>query len=259
MAIVTNLEASKELLDTVDVLYIINEKDYDSRCGKQWRTRALYNAYPPFNISFVIDAQVYPCDAEAPNEVLRLFERSGIDLSMGNRRSRSNSIMGAGALIRASERMRQFWVETFLLMTRARVIDDQWAILMTLNRREKLLGISFRSLSFNWLFATHGVDSKGNLVGNGRCYRVSIPVTGRIRFANDGTSFCTLMNGKHNEFVNRTRVYFRKETCQTNGVGFHLAFAEEELKNLTSPNRSPSINWERFRSFSPTELFWPRR
>ncbi|KAK8828881.1 hypothetical protein WA538_000884 [Blastocystis sp. DL] len=258
VAIVTNLEAPQKLLDTVDILYQINEKDEDRHCGKQWRTRALYNAYPPFNISFVVDAQVYPCDAAAPNEILDLFDKSGVDLSMGNRKTRPGNIMGAGALIRASERMRQFWIETFKLMVRAHVTDDQWAIMSTRNRKGKQLNVSFRSLSFNWLFASHGVDNKGNFFGNGVCFRVSIPVTGRVRFANDNTYYCTFMNGKHNEYIHKTRAFYESRHCQTNGRGLRLAFSETEMTNLTSPYSSPPLQWEVFRNYSKTDLFWPR-
>ena len=201
---------------------------------------------------------MYPCDAAAPNEILDLFDKSGVDLSMGNRKTRPGNIMGAGALIRASERMRQFWIETFKLMVRAHVIDDQWAIMFTRNRKGKQLNVSFRSLSFNWLFASHGVDNKGNFFGNGVCFRVSIPVTGRVRFANDNTYYCTFMNGKHNEYIHKTRAFYESRHCQTNGRGLRLAFSETEMTNLTSPYSSPPLQWEVFRNYSKTDLFWPR-
>lgn len=187
-----------------------------------------------------------------------MFDKSGVDLSMGNRKTRPGNIMGAGALIRASERMRQFWIETFKLMVRAHVIDDQWAIMFTRNRKGKQLNVSFRSLSFNWLFASHGVDNKGNFFGNGVCFRVSIPVTGRVRFANDNTYYCTFMNGKHNEYIHKTRAFYESRHCQTNGRGLRLAFSETEMTNLTSPYSSPPLQWEVFRNYSKTDLFWPR-
>lgn len=259
VAIISNLNIPRELLDVVDVVYKMDPRDLGGRCGKQWATRMLYNAYPPFNVSFAIDTHVAPCDAAAPNEVLSLFEKSGVDLSMGNRRNYPGFIMGAGALFRANERMRQFWYEAYRAMVRRNNMDDQWAIVHMLRKKERQGGISFRSLSFNWLFAGHGVKANGNFYGRGHCYRVSIPVTGKVRFANGGVQFCKIMNGEHNEHINKLRAYYTEGACRTNGRGTHVVFSEEELKAMTSPRRYPDLQWKTFQDFPKDGLFWPRR
>ena len=259
VAVITNLNVPPDFFSIVDVVYRIHPRDLGGRCGKQWATRMLYNAYPPFNVSFAIDSHVAPCNAAAPNEILDLFEKSDVDLSMGNRRNYPGFIMGAGALFRANEKMRQFWYASYRAMVRQGNMDDQWAIVHMLKRRERDWNISFRSLSFNWLFAAHGVNNKGAFFGRGRCYRVSIPVTGRVRFANGGVSFCKVMNGEHDEYVDKLRAYFLSGYCRTKGHDFHLVYSEEELKRMTSPIPYPNLQWSTFQNFSKDGLFWPRR
>lgn len=126
-------------------------------------------------------------------------------------------------------------------MVRQGNMDDQWAIVHMLKRRERDWNISFRSLSFNWLFAAHGVNNKGAFFGRGRCYRVSIPVTGRVRFANGGVSFCKVMNGEHDEYVDKLRAYFLSGYCRT--------------KDMTSISCTRKRSWREWQARFPTRIF----
>ena len=74
-----------QLNDYIDVIYRIHEDDVPIMKGKQWYTRMLYNAYPPFRLNFVIDTHVYPCDRDSTIQLFSQFDKSQVDLSVGNR------------------------------------------------------------------------------------------------------------------------------------------------------------------------------
>lgn len=65
--------------------YRIHDDDMPIMEGKQWYTRMLYNAYPPFRLNFVIDTHVFPCDRDSTIQLFSHFDHSQVDLSIGNR------------------------------------------------------------------------------------------------------------------------------------------------------------------------------
>lgn len=73
IAVVTNCDIPGSVAYYLDVIVPVHNQDVMNTTLKQWRTRMLYNAYLPFNYSYIIDSHVFPCDKKAVREVLSLF------------------------------------------------------------------------------------------------------------------------------------------------------------------------------------------
>lgn len=218
----------------------------------------LYNAYPPFRLNFVIDTHVYPCDRESTIELFSQFDKSQVDLSVGNRVNRRGCIMGAGILFRSNPKTKAFWIEVYQTMRRLNNPDDQGGIYRVLFNKNPP-NLSFRWLSFNWCYASHGINEKGVFEGSGRCYRSSLPVNGKVHFIHGSPGECEIMNGKNGELENRQRCYFSSGMCNTTQKGTTVAFNEEQFNRFVSPYQPPNLYWKMFESFPNQSIFWPER
>lgn len=238
----------------MDVIYVIHP--LDDFPGRQWYTRVLYNAYPPFRLNFVLDTHVYPCDKNAVRELFQRFNQSEVDISFGNRMT-INSVMGAAVLFRAGPGSFYFWKTAFQWMVKRKNGDDQAGISVTLRYHRHLNKFSFRWLSFNWVYASNGVLENGELAGHGRCYRTSLPVNGPVRFVHGGSAECVHLNGKNNSLAYRQRCSFMPRLCATKHQKYAIVFSEEQLADFTHPYPATQLNWNKSRHFHPTDLFWP--
>ena len=226
--------------------------------GKQWYTRMLYNAYPPFRLNFVIDTHVFPCDRDSTIQLFSHFDHSQVDLSIGNRANTRNSIMGAGILFRSNPKTKAFWISVYQKMRELKNADDQVGIYHTLFNKDPP-NLSFRLLSFNWLYASHGVNEKGVFNGGSGCYRTSLPVNGKVHFIHGSPGECEILNGKNGELENRQRCYFKSGTCNTTQTGTTLAFSEQQFIGFIHPYQPPNLYWKMFESFPNQSIFWPER
>ena len=249
----TNCPVSTEEEKAFDVIYRIDESDVPPI--RQWYTRILYNAYPPFRLNFVVDTHVFPCDRDAVRELFELFDASGVDVSVGNRVN-VRSVMGAGALFRNSQNSRNFWLYAYRWMKQHNCRDDQAGIFNAIQNNKKNGAVKFKWLSFNWMFASHGITPQGKFSGPAKCYRTSLVVNGPVRFIH-GYNQCQLMNGKNREHIWKPRVPFFSFQCNTAKKGIVLAFSENELRSFVNPYRIPNLKWNTFAKYNSTSLFWP--
>ena len=240
----------------VDVIYRIHPDDIFR--GKQWKTRVLYNAYPPFRLNFVLDTHVFPCDKLAVKELFDRFNNTDVDISFGNRQNKRKTIMGAAALFRAGPQSHFFWKAAYNYMKSNSRADDQNGMSEALAHLKKNR-FTFRWLSFNWAFASHGVLPNGRFKGSGKCYRSSVPVNGPVRFIHGNPGQCVLMNGVNNEHVFTQRCYFSSGRCNTNMKKEAVALSETQFKEFTYPAKAANLHWQVFNTYSPTDIFWPDR
>lgn len=255
IALMTNCNVPLSVASFLDVIVPIHNADVMNTTQKQWRTRMLYNAYLPFNYSFIIDSHVFPCDKTAAHDILSLFEKSGVDISFSNRVNQYSLVSGGGVLSRWSEGSFLFWKNCYKIMILKNKVDDQGPMRLTV-QSDWRKHYKFKWLSSNWMFASHGITEKGIFSGPGRCYRSSVIVTGPVRWIHGSESECPIMNGKNNEIVNRPRCYFKKGKCNTTGIGIFPVFSEAQLKKTVYPATIPKLRWEICSAFSKTSLFW---
>ena len=239
---------------TVDVIYQIDDADVFP--GSQWFTRMLYNAYPPFRLNFVLDTHVWPCDSMAVKELFEKFDASGVDVSYGNRENRLYP-MGAGALFRDSEASHDMWLYIYRWMRSINYGEDQAGMLAAWNDYVPKHEVNFKWLSFNWMYATHGISEKGMFSGPSKCYRSSLVVTGPVRFIHGDPEQCDIINGQNQEYAWRPRVMFWSGNCKTHGNGRYAVFSEKELRDAVTPYAIPNLKWTIFARYNATDLFWP--
>ena len=240
----------------MDVIYRIHHDDVPS--GRQWKTRVLYNAYPPFRLNFVLDTHVFPCDKLAVKELFDRFNNSDVDISFGNRQNKRRTVMGAAALFKAGPRSHYFWKAAYQYMKSVHNADDQAGMSAAL-RHLKNNQFTFRWLSFNWAFASHGVLESGRFKGSGRCYRSSVTVNGPVRFIHGSPRECILMNGAQNEYIDHQRCYFTPGTCQTTMNRTAIALTESQFIEYTYPAKAANLYWEEFSRYPSRDIFWPER
>ena len=199
---------------------------------------------------------MFPCDSAAAYDLFTQFNNSYVDIAIGNRVNRPGYYMGGGILYRANERTKVFWKRVYELMVEKNNPDDQFGIQSIMMGYHNNYPFNYRVLSFNWLFASHGIDEKGCFSGPGRCYRSSVPVTGKVRFVHGNPIQCKWMNGENGEFEKLTRVLFLSDTCKTTGRDLHIATSELALQRLTYPYPACSIDWDETRFYSREGIFW---
>ena len=250
----TNCQVPLELEGYVDVIYYIHASDVYP--GSQWFTRMLYNAYPPFRLNFVLDTHVWPCDQLAAKELFDQFDASDVDVSYGNRENRLYP-MGAGALFRDSNESHLLWLSIYKWLRSINYGEDQAGMLDAWNNYIPRHNVKFKWLSFNWMYATHGISEKGMFSGPSRCYRSSLVVTGPVRFIHGDPSQCDVINGQNREYIWRPRVMFWSGVCNTTGVGRFAVFSESELRDAVNPFVIPDLRWSTFAGYNKTDLFWP--
>ena len=243
----------------IDIIYPIDESDVPDIKGKQWYTRVLYNAYPPFRLNFILDTHVFPCDPHAVRDLFHRFNNSDVDIAISNREMGYFKLSGGGILSRNTYRSFRFWKASYLYMRAIRQPDDQAILVQTRFLFHYLHLIHFRWLSSNWFFASNGISEQGYFRGSARCYRSSVVVNGRVRFIHGSLNDCPLMNGPNGEIVNRSRIYFMRGTCNCTTTKSQALFSSEELKQHVCGLPIPNFQWEKFSSYPSEDLYWPRR
>lgn len=200
---------------------------------------------------------MYPCYNTSYSEIFRLFKESNVDISYSNRMNIKH-ISGAAVLSKWGPRSHHFWMESVKLMKRQRMYDDQGsAYQMLFNRKHE--GFTFRLMSSNWFFASHGIDKTGKFIGSENCYRSSVVVTGPVQWIHGDLRECTIMNGEHDEKIYKRRVYYKRGNCESGappGVEITTAHSESELKLLVGNNALPKLQWEDQGKQDKDSLFW---
>lgn len=227
------------------------------RGPKQWYTRVLYNAYSPFNYTLMLDAHVFPCYNTSYREIFRLFKESDVDISYSNRMN-IRHISAAAVLSKWGPRSFHFWMESVKVMKEKHMYDDQGSAynLLFLRKQE---GFTFKLMSSNWFFASHGISKTGEFLGSEKCYRSSIVVNGPVQWIHGDPSQCIVMNGKQDEKIHQSRVYFlcRECACNYNATMEHTtAFSKEELQEMVGNYSIPSLIWEDDGKHDSQSLFW---
>ena len=221
--------------------------------GRQWYTRVLYNSHLPFNYSFILDTHVFPCFNTSYQYLFEQFKHSNVDISISNRTNIQN-VSGGAVLSKRGEGSHYFWNECVKYMIDNNNYEDQSAISYVL--RTIRTGYSFKLLSSNWFYASHGINENGIFSGNSKCYRSSIVVTGPIHWIHGSPSECAFLNGKSNEHINKYRATCLCGKCDCGIKGPILAFSEEELQNYAFPNMIPKLKWKRDNKRDPYSIFW---
>ena len=221
---------------------------------KQWYTRVLYNAYLPFYYSYILDTHVFPCYNNSYSEIFRLFKESNVDISISNRINRGGAVSGAAVLSKWGPRSGNFWIACSEQMLKSGNYDDQRTFRIVMARLRNTL--SYRQLSSNWFYASHGITDKGVFYGSGRCYRSSIVITGPIRWIHGSPTECPLMNGKNNELAYKYRAYFICGKCRCNKKGPLVATSANQLKSFAYPNKPPSLLWNKDNYRNSDSLYW---
>lgn len=232
----------------------IAKEDISDAFEHIWATRMLYNAYLPFNYSFIIDTHVFPCYNDSYSSLFELFSVSTVDVSASSRQDQL-FVSGGGILSKWGERSHSYWRHVYsYMMTQCRYCDDQTAMhYLLLHINSSML--HFKWMSSNWFWASHGISESGRFVGSGTCYRSSIIATGPIKWIHGESSQCNLMNGNNNEYALRKRVYYLRRYCNITTAGPSVVFSNEELKQLVYPYNSTSLDWNR--ELDSSSLYWP--
>ena len=255
IALITNCDVPESTAKSVDVIVPIHDNDVVPTSKKQWFTRVLYNAYLPFNYSFITDTHVFPCDNKSYSDILTKFKHSDVDISFSSRVNRGNYASGGAILSKFGKGSFQFWKLTYQYQVKKNIYDDQTPMTITMKTyRNKLF--KFEWLSSNYFYASHGIKEDGVFSGPSRCYRSSVVVTGPIRWVHGKPSECELMNGKNRELVDQYRVYFTKGICNTNYNGTTVITSESELNKAVYPYKAPKLKWDHDENRSGYSLFW---
>lgn len=91
----------------------------------------LYNAYLPFNYSFIIDSHVFPCDSTAPREIFELFSKASIDISYSNRMNTPSLVFGGAVLSHWGKGSFEFWKNYYFWILKHNTRDDQGPMRIT--------------------------------------------------------------------------------------------------------------------------------
>ena len=166
-----------------------------------------------------------------------------------------SSISGGAVLSKWGPRSGNFWLSCADNMLQSSNYDDQRAIQVVM-ARSLFTNFTYRQLSSNWFYASHGITDKGEFLGASKCYRSSVVLTGPIRWVHGSPTECPLMNGENNELAYTNRVYFRCGRCKCAKKGPLVATSANQLKSFAYPNIPPRLMWEKNPSHDSTSLFW---
>ena len=256
IALVTNCDVPASTAKIIDVIVPVHNADVVKTSEKQWLTRMLYNAYLPFNYSFITDTHVFPCDDKSYSDILDKFKESNVDVSFSNRVSPMWFAFGAAVLSKWGKGSQEYWIRTYKLQVEKHIFDDQRAMSAVLRKYERNM-LTFRWLSSNYVYASHGITEKGFFKGPALCYRSSIVVTGPIRWIHGQQNECEIMNGKNRELVYKPRAWFLSGTCNTTEKGIKVITSEAEMKKAVYPYEAPVLEWNVNYSRKPSnDLFW---
>lgn len=249
--LVTDCSIPVSVARYIDIIIPIHKEDIFPGYVKQWMTRILYNAYLPYNYSFIIDSHVFPCDKKAPKEIFTLFKQSQVDLSVSNGVPREGALMGGAVLLHKTRQTFEFWKSCFSYMRNSSIVDDQKAMIHVF-ATNSIFNLKYRRLSSNWFFANHGMNEKGLFEGGNMCYRGSIVITGPVRWVHRELEDCSIMNKQ--PFI--PRCYFKSGRCNTTRKGIHAVYSEKELHDTVFPLKASQLNWKEASKRNSTSLFW---
>ena len=218
---------------------------------KQWLTRVLYNAYLPFNYSYILDTHVFPCYNDSYSRIFSLFKESYADVSASCRVGGVVLVFGAAVLSKWGEASHEYWKNVYNWMLERMWFDDQRPMLIYSKNTSFW---KYRWLSSNWIWASHGIEEKGIFSGPSKCYRSSVIVTGPVMWVHGGPGECMIMNGQNNSVAFKKRAYFLSGECEMKKNGPMVVFTKEQLDELVSPQKPPLLNWSITRD--ATSLFW---
>ena len=242
IALITNCDVIPSTAKMIDIIVPIHSIDVIQTAEKQWLTRMLYNGYLPFNYSFITDTHVFPCDNRSYSDIFDLYKRSNIDISFSCRINVGPLASGGAALSKWGRGSYEFWIRTYKLQLKTHNYDDQGPMTKIVRQYQNKL-FSFKWLSSNFFYASHGITEKGIFSGPAHCYRSSIVVTGPLRWIHGTPGECEIMNGKHNEYTNIPRVWFKSGSCNTTAKGVKVITSKEELSKAVYPYKVSTLKW----------------
>ena len=252
VALITNCDVPAETASVLSVIIPVYRRDIIP-IKHQWYTRMVYNAYLPFQLSFILDTHVFPCDANAYRDIFNLFRNSSVDISVSNRMN-THSFSGGAVLSRKGPGSFRFWKGIAKSMRRKGTYDDQWGLRTALRGHRSYF--NYRRLSSNFFYASHGITKDGAFNGLGRCYRSSIVVTGPVRWIHGKQKECAIMNGPNYEHAYKIRAYFKRGRCKTRQEGPTVVFSDAEMKAYAAPAKPPRLLWANISGRPATGLFW---
>ena len=255
IAVVTNCDIPATTAELIDVIVPVHNYDVVKTNEKQWMTRVLYNAFLPFNYSFIIDTHVFPCDNKSYSDIFDLFQKSNIDISFSNRVNRGPYCSGGAVLSKWGKGSHEFWIRAYQLQVQKNHFDDQGPMLTIMKQYQGKL-FSFRWLSSNYFFASHGITEKGVFSGPAHCYRSSIVVTGPLRWIHGSPSQCEIMNKRDGGLINKHRAWFSSGSCKTTARGIKVITSNAEMKKAVYPYVAPKLDWDDYSKRPSTGLFW---
>ena len=251
IALITNCNVPLSTAQYLSVIVPVAPEDVVDTSEKQWLTRVLYNAYLPFNYSYILDTHVFPCYNDSYSRIFSLFKESDADVSASCRVGGVLLLSGGAVLSKWGEASHEYWKSVYKWMLERMWFDDQRPMLIYSKNTSFW---KYRWLSSNWFFANHGINENGIFSGPSRCYRSSVIVTGPVMWIHGGPGECALMNGQNNSNAYKKRVYFLSGECEMKKNGPMVVFTKEHLDELVSPQKSPLLDWNITRD--ATSLFW---
>ena len=205
IALITNCNVPLSTAQYLSVIVPVAPEDVVDTSEKQWLTRVLYNAYLPFNYSYILDTHVFPCYNDSYSRIFSLFKESDADVSASCRVGGVLLLSGGAVLSKWGEASHEYWKSVYKWMLERMWFDDQRPMLIYSKNTSFW---KYRWLSSNWFFANHGINEKGIFSGPSKCYRSSVIVTGPVMWVHGGPGECMIMNGQNNSVAFKKRVYF---------------------------------------------------
>ena len=250
----------RALFKSVDFLIPISPDDLlPDLKSTQFTTRMIYNRFPPFLYTLVLDAHTCWCSPQDGEEVFTLFKASDVDLAFSTRVLNKWTTSGFAVIYKYNQATFDYW--TRIVQDNMRTgfhSDDQFPMREIAKKMVEENALKFRWLSNNWFFAPHGVTEKGEFFGEGDCYRSSVLINGRVRFIHGGGDReCLLANGEDMKDATKLRVHFSPDKCSfSHPAEPQMVFSQEQMESLVSPYKAPPIDWHLLDGEDPDALFW---
>ena len=178
---------------------------------------------------------------------------SGVDIAYSTRELNKWVMSGFAVLVRNTPTTFNLWRMVNDFHTKINYhTDDQYGIhYMTKVFREEGL-LTFRWLSNNWFFASHGVNEEGLFGGSSRAYRSSVLVNGKVRFIHTrDRRTCPMVNGEHGELTTKLRTFYIDQKGKWTAV-----FSQAEMKALVGEYKAPMFDWNVLDDNDRKSLFW---
>lgn len=250
---ITNCDVPLAIAQLITIIVPVASSDVLNTPSKQWQTRMLYNAYLPFNYSYILDTHVFPCYNDSYSKVFSLFSESGVDVSASSRDGDRVYVSGGAVLSKWGAPSHSFWKEVYQRMLVCNGCDDQSAIQYVIEKNQTHQW-TYRWLSSNWFWASIGITEEGFFLGSARCYRSSVIATGPIMWIHGDPGECGLMNGQDGRNAYKKRVYFLRGNCNMTEKGPIVVFSNRMLSRLVTPYKPTHLNWVVDRDSD--SLFW---